>query len=205
MKRRNVFTQSASNYLHDDTANDDNNVVLTTSQPVPPGDRVVDQPLEPRPVQVPGGEVGQRGGRVLDAAVVEVGRGRGHTGGRDAGHAVERPLLVADGGRGPGGRRPRQYLLDAVRVARRAAVLHLGHGVQRGQRRAAAARHVQKVEHGRQHVVMVMVVLLLGQHHCGAQRRPVHDDEIYYTHNIRVYIHADVRDVRNPHRPPVIL
>lgn len=147
--------------------------VLTTSQPVPPGDRVVDQPLEPGPIQVPGGEVGQRGGRVFDAAVVEIGSGRGHTGGRYAGHAVERPLLVADGGHGAGGRRPRQYLLDAVRVARRAAVFHFGHGVQRGQRRAAAARHVQKVEHGRQHVVMVMVVLLLGQHHGRAQRRPV--------------------------------
>lgn len=146
--------------------------ILTASQPVSPRDRVVDQPLEPGPVQVSGGQVGQRGGRVLDAAVVEVGRGRGHSGGRDAGHAVERPLLVADGGRGPRGRRPRQYLLDAVRVARRAPVLHLGHGVQRGQWRAVAARHVQKVEHGRQHV-MVMVVLLLGQHHCRAQRRPV--------------------------------
>lgn len=149
------------------------NALLTTSQPVPPGDRVVDQPLEPGPVQVPGGEVGQRGGRVFDAAVVEIGRGRGHTGGRYAGHAVERALLVADGGRGPGGRRPRQYLLDTVRVARRAPVFHFGHGVQRGQGRAAAARHVQKVEHGRQHVVMVVVVvLLLGQHHRRAQRRP---------------------------------
>lgn len=129
--------------------------------------------MEPRPIQVPGGEVGQRRGRVLDAAVVEIGRGRGHSGGRDTGHAVERPLLVADGRRGPGGRRPRQYLLDAVRVTGRATVLHLGHGVQRGQGRAAAARHVQEVEHRRQHVVMVMVVLLLGQHHCGAQRRPI--------------------------------
>lgn len=147
-------------------------IILTTSQSVPPGDRVVDQSLEPRPIQVPGGEVGQRGGRVFDAAVVEVRRGRGHPGGRDAGHAVERPLLVADRGRGPGGRRPRQYLLDAVRVARRAPVLHLGHRVQRGQGRAAAARHVQKVEHGRQHVVVMVVVLLLGQHHCRAQRRP---------------------------------
>lgn len=147
--------------------------VLTTSQSVPPGDRVVDQPLESRPIQVPGGEVGQRGGRVFDAAVVEVGRGRGHTGGRDTGHAVERPLLVADGRRGSCGRRPRQYLFDAVRVAGRAAVLHLGHGVQRGQGRAATARHVQKVEHGRQHVVMVVVVLLLGQHHRRAQRRPI--------------------------------
>lgn len=44
--------------------------VLTASQPVSPGDRVVDQPLESRPVQVPGGEVGQRGGRMLDAAAV---------------------------------------------------------------------------------------------------------------------------------------
>lgn len=128
--------------------------------------------MEARPVQVPGGEVGQRGGRVLDAAVVEVGRGRGHAGGRNAGHAVERPLLMADGGRGSGGRRPRQYLFDAVRVAGRATVLHLSHRVQRGQRRAAAARHVQEIEHGRQHVVVVMVVLLLGQHHCRAQRRP---------------------------------
>lgn len=117
--------------------------------------------MEAGPVQVSGGQVGQRGGRMLDAAVVEVGRGRGHTGGRDAGHAVERPLLVTDGRSGPRGRRPRQDLLDAVRVARRAPVLHLGHGVQRGQGWAAAARHVQKVEHGRQHVV-VMVVLLLG-------------------------------------------
>lgn len=47
-------------------------VLLTTSQPVPPGDRVIDQTLEARPVQVPGGEVSQRGGRVLDTAVVEV-------------------------------------------------------------------------------------------------------------------------------------
>lgn len=152
-------------------------MVLTASQPVSPGDRVVDQPLESRPVQVPGGEVGQRGGRMLDAAaIVEVGRGRGHPGGRYAGHAVERALLMTDGGRGARGRRrPRQYLLDAVRVAGRASVLHLGHGVQRGQRRATAARHVQEIEHGRQHVVMmvlVMMVLLLGQHHCRAQRRP---------------------------------
>lgn len=83
---------------------------------------------------------------------------------------------MANGGRGAGGRRrPRQYLLDAVWVAGRAPVLHLGHGVQRGQRRAAAARHVQEVEHGRQHVVvmvLVMMMLLLGQHHCRAQRRP---------------------------------
>lgn len=150
---------------------------LTTSEPVPPGDGVVDQSLESRPVQVPGGEVGQRGGRVLDAAVVEVRRGRGHAGGRDAGHAVERALLVGDCGSGAGGRRPRKYLLDAVRIARGAPVLHLGHRVQRGQRRAAAARHVQKVEHGRQHVVvMVVMVLLLGQHHCRAQRRPAADD-----------------------------
>jgi len=47
-------------------------VLLTTSQPVPPGNRVIDQPLEARPVEVPGGEVGQRGGRVLDATIVEV-------------------------------------------------------------------------------------------------------------------------------------
>lgn len=149
--------------------------LLTIGQPVPPGDRVVDQSLEPRPVQVPGGKVSQRGGRMLDAAVVEIRRGRGHTSGRDTGNAVERPLLVADGSRrATGSRWPRQYLLDAVRVARRTSVLHLGHGVQRGQGRAAAARHVQEVEHGRQHVVVVMVVvLLLGQHHCRAQRRPI--------------------------------
>jgi len=47
-------------------------VLLTTSQPVPPGNRVIDQPLKARPVEVPGGEVGQRGGRMFDAAVVKV-------------------------------------------------------------------------------------------------------------------------------------
>lgn len=149
-------------------------VLLTTSQPVPPGNRVVDQTLEARPVQVPGGEVSQRGGRVLDATVVEVWRCSSHPGGRDAGHAVERPLLVADGGRCPGGRRPRQYLLDPVWVARRAPVLHLGHGVQSSQRWTAAARHVQKVEHRWQHVVVMVVMLLLRQHHRRAQRRPVY-------------------------------
>lgn len=150
-------------------------VLLTTSQPVPPGDRVIDQTLEARPVQVPGGEVGQRGGRVLDATVVEIWRCRGHPGGRDAGHAVERPLLVADGGRCSGGRWPRQYLLDAVWIARRAPVLHLSHGVQSSQRWTAAARHVQKVEHWWQHVVVMVVMLLLGQHHRRAQRRPMND------------------------------
>lgn len=85
---------------------------------------------------------------MLDAAVVEVRRGRCHTGRRNAGHAVERPLLVADRSRRTGGRRSRQDLLDAVRVAGRAPVLHLGHRVQRGQGRTAAARHVQEVEHG---------------------------------------------------------
>jgi len=60
-----------------------------------------------------------------------------------------------------------------VWITRRAPVFHLGHGVQSSQRWTAAARHVQKVEHWRQHVMMMVVMLLLGQHHRRAQRRPI--------------------------------